>query len=294
MSLLSSLGGMFLWFRLAVLRFALWFEQTVIWLTLPARVRATSHTVLLIGDGVAEGVGDQFGKTGLCGALTNKLRDLKLQGPQQDLRLNWRVATAGKLWSTSTDWLPGSQLMRQAIIRQASVVVVLLGSHDERKDDDSSVADGDGAGSDSDDELIENIIRITESLLDEEKMVVVPGIPNYFDNRVEPTQFARKVATAAQLNKRLDALAKKYAATESDNADSSRYGATEIKNRLIKADADIAKICALGDDTIARDKGFSTLNPRGFRLFAGDLFEDVVRAAKKVEWAYWKQELTGR
>lgn len=289
MSLLSSLGGLFLWFRLAVLRLALWFEQTVIWRTLPARVRATSHTVLLIGDGVAEGVGDQFGKTGLCGALTKKLRDLKLHGPQQGLRLNWRVATAGKLWSTSTDWLPGSQLMRQAIIRQASVVVVLLGSHDERKDDGGSAADGD-----SDDELIENIIRITESLLDEEKMVIVPGIPNYFDNRVEPTQFACKVATAAQLNKRLDALAKKYAESESGNADPSRHRATEIKNRLTKADADIAKICALGDDTIARDRGFSTLNPRGFRLFSGDLFEDVVRAAKKVEWAYWKQELTGR
>lgn len=255
-----AVTSLYLYIRLFLLRAVLFITQTIEYHTLPTRLIKATRFILLIGDGTAEGVGDALGRTGLTSALNSHL---SARRNEHNLRLPWRVVTAGKLHSTSEEWLPGTKLFRKTfekgLFRNASIVVVILGMHDDLS--------GNGSAP-----VITNIIRIVDSLLDMDKAVIVPLLPAFHFRHSE--HFTSAVDTGRALR---DAL---------QNLSNRRKGITLLY------ESDMAKICALGSDVFTMEEGFSSLNARGYRLFSADLADDVISAAKKLEWAHWRQQLS--
>lgn len=266
MSIIDSIHRLllsaFLFVRVFILRLSLFFVQQIEYRTLPARLSDATRTVLLIGDGTAEGVGDNLGHTGLTSSLNSLLRTTR---NDHNLRLSWRVVTAGRLYTSSADWLPASPLFRKAftsgVYRDAHVVVVALGMHD-----DLSAADHAP--------IVENVMIIVQALVTMRKVVVVPLFPNFHPRRSDA--YAAVARANTTLREQLTTLV------------AAQQSATVVY------DCDMAKISSLGGDVTMAEDGFYTFNSRGYRLLAADLFEDVVLAAKKVEWVHWKDRLSGR
>lgn len=256
-----ALALLYLYIRLFILRAILFITQTIEYRTLSTRLTEASRFVLLIGDGTAEGFGDSLGRTGLTSALKLRLRERR---NEHNLKFPWRVVTAGRLYSTSEDWLPGTKLFRQTfekgLFRDATIVVVTLGMHDDLSAGASAPA-------------ITNIIRIVDSLLDMDKAVIVPLLPT-FHFRHSPL-FTSAIEAGRALR---DAL---------QNLSNHR------KDVKLSFEADMAKVCALGTDAFTMEEGFTTLNARGYRLFSADLIDDVILVAKKVEWSHWRHQLVG-
>lgn len=261
-SVFRAVEGLYGYFRLFVLRAILFFTQCIEYRTLPRRLSEATRLVLLIGDGTAEGVGDNLGRTGLTSSLNALLREKQ---DELHLRLLWRVMSAGRLYSTSEEWLPGSKLFRRTFekgqFRHATVVVVVLGMHD-----DLSA----GAGAPG----VTNIIRIVDSLLDMDKAVVVPLLPNMHP-RNSPAFIAAAEASRA-LRQSLLALADKR------------------KDVALAFDSDMSKTCALGGGVLVAENHFCAFNSRGYRLLAADVLDDIIAVVKKVEWSHWKERLAGR
>eukprot|EP00168_Porphyra_purpurea_P007345 TRINITY_DN1918_c0_g2_i1.p2 TRINITY_DN1918_c0_g2~~TRINITY_DN1918_c0_g2_i1.p2 ORF type:complete len:185 (-),score=46.46 TRINITY_DN1918_c0_g2_i1:216-770(-) len=78
----------------------------------PTKVSATHRTVLIVGDGLAEGVGDTLATGGLAPRLNalfaDAVREARMPHSRLPLKLTWTAASAGRLKATSADWLPPS------------------------------------------------------------------------------------------------------------------------------------------------------------------------------------------
>lgn len=221
----------------------------------------TTRTVLVIGDGVAEGVGDTMSHGGLAARMEVLFRSLR---QDTKLRLNWHVYTAGKVLSTAADWEAGSDLLTGALIggphARADVVALVVGSHD-------APADA-AAGTDC-------VARAAEAAARLGKHVVVCGFPNYEEPRSELFELGR--ARRELLVKSLEEAVERLP----DGAGTITWA------------VDIDKVLARRGDVIRVENRFTTLNSIGYRAFARELFDEVVLAAKKVEWAHWKVKLAG-
>jgi len=76
----------------------------------PSKVSATHRTVLVVGDGLAEGVGDTLATGGLAPRINtlfaDAVREARMPHSSLPLKLTWTAASAGRLKATSADWLP--------------------------------------------------------------------------------------------------------------------------------------------------------------------------------------------
>lgn len=242
--------------------------QTIEYRTRPGRNSELNHTVLLIGDGTAEGFGDSPGNTGLASRINALIREnQELNG----LRLRWHVVTAGRLFTKSQDWLPSPEsssgglsatLFQNAIVkgpfRDADVVVVFLGQHDAHE----NLSD-----------TTRNIRLIAEGIVRLGKYAIVSAIPNYHPPK---SQEAADVRAANQ------ALGKEIAKLELQKG--------IVKGRL-HFDIDPMKVTVHGSDVLSVEDGFYSFNSRGYRMLARDVYDGLVGVAKKVEWVYWKKRL---
>ncbi|KAA8495662.1 hypothetical protein FVE85_1817 [Porphyridium purpureum] len=111
-------------------------------------------TLLLVGDGVALGIGDSL----VHGGLAGRMRRLMMHGRAREdykLLLNWKIVSDAREFSTSEQWVPGSDkpadsqktaaspkenkgnyfdevFGAEGKYRDADVVVILVGSEDEK------------------------------------------------------------------------------------------------------------------------------------------------------------------
>ncbi|GAB0489654.1 hypothetical protein MMPV_000879 [Pyropia vietnamensis] len=106
--ILASLEAMLFSAYLLVFRTTRWFLQ---WAS-PPKASPTHRTVLLIGDGLAEGVGDSLAVGGLAARLNtlfaDAAREARMPHTTLPLKLTWSAVSAGRLHASSADWLPPS------------------------------------------------------------------------------------------------------------------------------------------------------------------------------------------
>jgi hypothetical protein len=262
---------------LLVLRLSIWFRQIVIYQSSPVRRRGLDQagSILIIGDGLAEGVGDHLSHGGLA-TRVNAL--LHRQRERTKLMFSWQVLTAGRLYSTSADWLPVAatvmeeraalsagepSLFRRTFItgpfRGANVVVIVVGSHEDPADGAATAV---------------NIARLGDALGRMGKHVLVSSIPSYCEAGTDGAKagFARNEALSASIN----ALPANVYAVEGGSVS---YG------------VDLQKIVSRGGDVAYEEASFITLNPIGFRALAREVHDAVAVVAKRVEWAHWKSRI---
>lgn len=248
---------LFITIHLLVLRFTTWVRQRL----LMQHKTSATRTVLVIGDGVAEGVGDTMSHGGLAARMEALFRTL---AAETQLRLPWHVYTAGRLLSTAADWEAASEMLTGALVSgphaRAEVVALVVGSHD--APDDAQAGTG-------------CVARTAEAAARLGKHVVVCAFPNYEEPRSELFDLGR--ARRELLVKCLEEAVERLP----DGAGTITWA------------VDIDKVLARRGDVIRVENRFITLNSIGYRAFARELFDEVVLAARKVEWAHWKVKLSG-
>jgi hypothetical protein len=269
----NALFELYLQVYLVGLRFGVWVRQTLMYRTSPAiRKRLPqSGTILIVGDGIAEGVGDNLSSGGLASRVSALLREHR---GRTGLKFLWEAVTVGKLHSTSIDWLPvappgddgdggGSvSLFRRALatgpFRRAEVVVVIVGSHERVADSAATVG---------------NIAQIADAAARLGKHVLVASIPSF----AEPRSDAGKAAHAR--NVALQAALSALPTGEYAPKGSVSHG------------VDAQQVLARGGDVVQTENSFLTFNAMGYRSYARELHDTVAPLAMRVEWAYWKQRL---
>jgi hypothetical protein len=246
------------------------------YLTSPAFRRATPgyRSILIIGDVLAEGIGDSIAQGGLAVRLNRLVCN---PHNQTSLRLSWSVVTTGRLHTTSADWLPvaadrdasqdKSSLFYRSVaaglFRSADIVVVLLGAHDEHHRSESSGR------------TVENIVRIADASARLGKHVLVASIPCFQGMDTDVAQSYR--TQNAALKVAVDAL------------QSNKY-----EGGSVTLGVDVQRVLARGQDVLREEKYFTTLNSYGYRAFARDVLDALAPIATKVEWEYFKAQLTPR
>lgn len=121
------------WLRLLFLRFnALAFLPRT-----PPRRSRHSHALLVLGDGIAAGLGD-YTVMGANPGPAGRIGELVSHGVA---RQQWAFISSGAAYSTSADWLPGSGAQWAAHcsperLAMFDVVLLAVGSHD----DDAGIA----------------------------------------------------------------------------------------------------------------------------------------------------------
>lgn len=272
----------YLYAYLLLLRAGTHFRQTVVYRSSPAfRARAPqTGTVLLLGDATAEGVGDDLSRGGLAPRLTALLAEHR---QTTGVRFMWEAVTAGRLLTTSEDWLPvpthsssspssstatsspaapADNLFSRALVsgpfRRAEIVVVLAGAHD-------------GAAPAA--ATARNVAAVADAAARLGKHVLVAGVPVFADP-------ATPAAAAARA--RDDALRAAVAALAKVD-----YGPAAS----VSLGPDPQRVLVRGGDVVVAENEFVTFNGAGYRGYARELHDAVAPLAKRVEWAYWKQRI---
>ncbi|CAN8067556.1 unnamed protein product [Agarophyton chilense] len=261
-SVLNLLSTVHLYVCIAIHRVVLFFAQSIEYRSAPVK-RDVHRTILLLGDGTAEGIGDSFGNTGLCSRVAQLIRK---ERDQSGLRMVWSVLTCGRIFSTARDWKASSQqgttllhrVVKKRLFADASVVVLLFGMHDDL----------------SDEQVPRDIADIARAVALLGKHVVVAGLPNFYSHKDERYGMVRRA------NEQL----KRLVAQVSEELKASGVS--------VSCEVDTMKTTAMGAHTTTQQNAFFTLNGNGYRFFARDVYEQLVFAAKRVEWAHWKGRLT--
>lgn len=266
MALQDSLERLYRFLRLylllLLLRLQLFVRQQIEYRTSPSK--SSSRTFLIIGDAVALGLGDIPGHCGLSTRIPALLRSRR---DQTSLALHWHTVTAAKLYSKAADWLPGPPdgLFHRAFIkgpfRDADLVLVVLGAHDDLV--------GGGA------KVVDDIVTIVEGVVRLGKHALVATLPN---------EHPHKSAEHAELRRLNDMLKSQLQLVKQQNA-APHHGSVSL-------DVDMAKVYAMGNHVLSFENHFIALNASGYRLLANEVFDPFVVAAKKVEWAHWKDILS--
>lgn len=249
------------------LRLATTCYQNILYKSSPAFRKATrAGTILLIGDGLAEGVGDGLVQGGLSRRVT---RLLTKHASDTNLRFIWEAVTAGRLHSTSVDWLPAAgavadddkSLFRAALVTgpfaRAKVVVILLGLHDSL---------GDGA------ETAANIAATACAAARLGKHVLVGTAPGFDEAGTDEYLLAR--TRNLMIAEAVEALPKVF-----DGGGSVTMG------------PDVQRVLVRGGDVVEVEHDFMTLNKLGYRTYAREVHDEVAPLLKRVEWAYWREVL---
>lgn len=251
-------------------RLSIWFRQSVIYRTSPAYRKRSKMTgsILLLGDGLAEGVGDELSQGGLASRLNSLVRD---HVDKTGLKFMWEFLTAGRVHTTSADWLPVSRedvdsknsLFQQSLVsgpfRSAPIVILIVGSQD--------------AATDESIDTVGNIVQIADAAARLGKHVLVAGIPCFAAAGSEEGRaiHAQNVSLAAALS----ALPV------------GEYGA----NASVSFGIDPQKVLVRGGDVVHVENSFVTLNGSGYRAYAREVHDEVALLAKRLEWSYFKERL---
>uniref|UniRef100_A0A6U0YVQ9 SGNH hydrolase-type esterase domain-containing protein n=1 Tax=Rhizochromulina marina TaxID=1034831 RepID=A0A6U0YVQ9_9STRA len=117
------------WLKLQWIRLCRWMLNPVV-----SKASSTYHKAVVIGDGLAMGVGDRV-TLGVSGGLASRVEDA-VHGTRK-LRTKWNVLNCGEADSTSWDWLPSGDrktfyhsVFNSKALADAEVVLVLLGTQD--------------------------------------------------------------------------------------------------------------------------------------------------------------------
>lgn len=265
------LSSFWLAFNLFILRAVLFFTQTIEKRTLPTRIAQGTRSVLVVGDELAEGLGDGLGRTGLVRTLESKLRDARLN---DRLRLIWCVRTAGRTRTNTQSWLPEGRLFEQVFSYLeagspgAQVVVLLFSARDNLQE---------GAQAPP----VRHIIRITEALVDKGVHVVIPDFVNFHPR--DSSKFTEVDSANKALRRALVQLRNRLRENNGGNKN-NRFG-------TIVFNSDVAKVTAMGEYAKTQFRELFVFNSFGYKLLATELLDDVVEVARKVEWAHWKERL---
>lgn len=265
------LSSFWLAFNLFILRAVLFFTQTIEKRTLPTRIAQGTRSVLVVGDELAEGLGDGLGRTGLARTLESKLRDARLN---DRLRLTWLVRTAGRTRTNTQLWLPEGRLFEQVFsyLEAGSsgpqVVVLLFSARDNLQE---------GARAPP----VRHILRIAEALANKGVHVVIPDFINFHPR--ESSEFTEVDSANNALRRALVQLKNRLRENDSSNKN-NQYG-------TIVFNSDISKVTAMGEYVMTRFRELCVFNSFGYKLLATELLDDVVETARKVEWVYWKERL---
>lgn len=129
---------------------------------------------MIIGDGLAEGYGDDRLAPMRMPGLTTTMNQQILK--TKSIRQKWQVVSNGLLGSTSKDWLPDNALFKSTLVSRkygdAEIVLLMVGFEDYK----SSI---------SQEETLENIKRIALDLSNRGKIVYVaklPRMPKEYDH----------------------------------------------------------------------------------------------------------------
>lgn len=265
------LSSLWLSVHLFLLRAVLFFTQNVEQRTLPKRISEGTRSILVIGDEVAEGLGDGLGRTGLVRTLDKQLREARSDGR---LRLPWRVMTAGRTDTNPQNWLPEGKLFERVFPSSAvhssdpHVVIILFSARDNLEQ---------GAQAPP----VSHIIRITDALIQRGIYVVVPDFVNFHGR--ESSQFSAVNSANDALRQTLEHLKSRLR----DNNDANKnkgFGSVVFST-------DISKVTAMAGHVVTQLGDFWVFNSFGYKQLAAELRDDVTEVARKVEWVYWKERL---
>lgn len=253
MSLMDRVNALYatLVFRIYLIsfRWVCWARQRLLrWVT-----PATTRVAVLIGDGIAEGVGDSYSYAGL-GHRIQSLFDGSRQHTK--LTMGWRVYNLGMLHKRPEDWLPGTSALEQLVrgpYAKAAVVAYVVGN-----------IGTDGPA---------RIARTAEAAARLGKHVIVCA----FGALENPgtVEHARGLVKIRQMREEI-------------NQASSRLQGCQGAG-TISADVNVEKV--LMGETLRTENNITTFNSFGYRRLSRELFDQMALAAKKVEWAHWKNIL---
>lgn len=122
--------------------------------------------------------------------------------------------------------------------------------------------------------VVKNVANITEAVSRLGKHAVVPSFTNYHAPSSHMFTRVQEANTALQIALK-DVVAK--------------CNTPECGSICMALDS--SKVTVLGGDVVNLENNFVTFNSSGYRIFASELYDYVLGAAKRVEWAYWKQRL---
>ncbi|CAM9467834.1 unnamed protein product [Pylaiella littoralis] len=254
------------------------------WLIRP--VSDFRHKVVLIGDGFAEGLGDWVVMGGMAG-VTRVLE--KQAGSDEKVRTFWQIINRGRAGSVSADWLPSDEKslyhknLRSAACKDAEIFIVALGTMDvvgECVGMPVAAMRKTALDNFEEDEMcdtLKNVREICDALKADGKKVIVCNV------MTSGAGINRRAGTAKRLNRQLALYAKATAAA----AAATTTKTTECPVELVK----------MNNPRAAREDGRAFdglhLNARGYRAFAGAVYDALGPMMVAVEWKVWKAKLAG-
>lgn len=268
-----------IWFLLyvMVIRFTRWMTQVVLWGKVSSG--GMDRLVLLVGDGIAEGIGDGLAYGGLSLRLGRMLVKEKKEGL---LKMHWSVANCGFYRSNSEDWLPGGgrppkralhgvkkslfvDTFVEGKFKDADVVVLFIGGEDESTEEDMFIGTN---------QTVANIKALTVELQGLNKQVVIATIPAYSDDK----EVKDRVRQRNHLIKQF------IEGTEASTQDK--------RVQTISLGPDINVITSQGGYLLDPVEDGLNLSSHGFRLLTRLTFDAVLNPCRRIEWAYWRQRLS--
>jgi len=220
----------------------------------------TYHKIVVIGDGIAEGVGD-YVVMGNNSGVARRLQDLL----QVDARVRhqWNVLNFGRAGTTSEDWLPDGtrfqSTFNNAWARDAEVVCVFLGANDGRSSDQSDPAIS-----------VANLEKICSQLRKMGKKIIVAAVPGAGLASKGPseqnwcTKFNELLGSAV-MRSRTDSLSKWL---WGPNLSGPKYHRSDM-------------LCSDG-------LNFSS---KAYQTMAKDMLDIILEHIKSVEWSTIKEQL---
>ena len=245
-----------------LLRLTYFFRGTLSHLALPPSLRKSPYrrTIAIIGDGIAEGVGDTLAHGGPCFRVQKLINEARDKG---EVKMQWSVVSFGRLNCDSSHWAISrdSTLFEKTFVtgqgKGVDIVVVIC-----------------GGGEDLDDALgtVERIRNIAESLVRLDKEVIVANIPFYGDPK---SAGAKK---AAERNRLLQSTISNLPQNSETNA-------------RVSCSLDLQSVVSRGPDVLWEDSPRTTLNVAGYRSFSRLIMDELLNPARRVEWRVWKPKL---
>lgn len=271
-TLSNWVSSFWLTLHLFVLRAVIFVTQKIEARTLPARIAKGTRSVLVIGDELAEGLGDGLGRTGLVRTIDSQLREARLN---DKLRLPWRVMTSGRTHTNTQSWLPEGSLFERVFPHSSAasynphIVIILFGARD-------NLEEGTRAPP------VNHVVRIAEALVRRGIHVIVPDFVNFYSR--DTPQFTKVDMANNALRRALGQLKNQLRENEEENKN-NEYG-------TIMFNADVAKVTAMGGYVVTQFRELEVFNSLGYKLLAAELRDDIIEVARRVEWVHWKERLS--
>mmetsp|Transcript_2952 Transcript_2952/g.5613 ORF Transcript_2952/g.5613 Transcript_2952/m.5613 type:complete len:276 (+) Transcript_2952:1192-2019(+) len=247
-----------LWYRLYVFIYRL----SLSWSQRGLRVGRTHRRVALIGDGLAEGIGDGLAHLGLARRVQQLILREGHQSPT-NLNLRWQVVTEGRHGTSPNDWLPSKDRYLRAVehgmVADADVVVLLFSGESEPSWQPTEPGK-ESCNIQSD--FVRSIELIAKDLVHRGKHVVIGEIPGI------PKRSSSDLRGVIHCNRKLSQEMEEW------SSESRGYLQRTLAPETIKVVQQRA-LCLDSD---------GWLNSHGYRMLARMTLDAITSPMKKVEW----------